>query len=460
MALIAQILSKFDDSGIKKAEKSFGGLKHVIGAVGLGLGLHELVDAAKIAAKDAKSFEVLATQMKRGAHATDEQVKSTNELLDKLSVQDGIIKADLYPSMTRLSNVTHNVSKAQELLQIALDGAAYSGKPLNAVTQALSKAYGGNTKALIRMFPELKNSKDAIADFAKEVKGTAEQKADPFMKLNASMEEFQKTIGTAVLPALTALINLLNLPGLKETILAIGAFVGVVKAITAVTTAWSAVTAFLTGEMIVLDGALTAMGWTLIVTAITALVGGIIYLATQTTFFQDTWTNLVNIFQGTAKVFGVAWDLIKQGFITAFDFIGSLFKGYVNFWLGLFEGFINFLVDGINGLIGHLNDVLNGLKTASGGTISLHVSTVPKLKLPRLANGGIVMPTPGGRQVTVGEGGSPEAIVPLNGRNGFGNTINIHVHSADPKAVVDAVGKYVKTNGKVPSSWNLVTGTH
>jgi hypothetical protein len=40
------------------------------------------------------------------------------------------------------------------------------------------------------------------------------------------------------------------------------------------------------------------------------------------------------------------------------------------------------------------------------------------------------------------------------------NNINIHVHSADPKTVVDAVGKYVKANGKVPSSWNLVTGNH
>jgi len=38
-----------------------------------------------------------------------------------------------------------------------------------------------------------------------------------------------------------------------------------------------------------------------------------------------------------------------------------------------------------------------------------------------------------------------------------GTTININVHSADPKAVVDAVGQYVKTNGGVPSSWNLVT---
>ena len=36
------------------------------------------------------------------------------------------------------------------------------------------------------------------------------------------------------------------------------------------------------------------------------------------------------------------------------------------------------------------------------------------MKKPKMANGGIVMPTPGGTDVTVGEAGSHEAIIPLN----------------------------------------------
>jgi len=31
--------------------------------------------------------------------------------------------------------------------------------------------------------------------------------------------------------------------------------------------------------------------------------------------------------------------------------------------------------------------------------------------------------------------------------------VNIYVQSADPKAVVDAVAKYVRANGKLPSAW-------
>ena len=42
---------------------------------------------------------------------------------------------------------------------------------------------------------------------------------------------------------------------------------------------------------------------------------------------------------------------------------------------------------------------------------------------------------------------------PMNPYNLPNTQVNIHVHSADPKAVVDAVTKYVKSNGSVPSAW-------
>jgi len=100
-----------------------------------------------------------------------------------------------------------------------------------------------------------------------------------------------------------------------------------------------------------------------------------------------------------------------------------------------------------------LNTMLDGVKAVTFGGVNLHVNPIPDVKLPKLAKGGIVMPSPGGTNVTVGEGGRPEAIIPLGRNNGFGNTINVYVQSADPKAVVDAVAKYVKANGKLPSAW-------
>jgi hypothetical protein len=36
----------------------------------------------------------------------------------------------------------------------------------------------------------------------------------------------------------------------------------------------------------------------------------------------------------------------------------------------------------------------------------------------------------------------------------FGNTtVNVHVQSADPNEVVKAIGRWTKTNGKLPSTW-------
>jgi hypothetical protein len=456
MATIIQLVSKFDATGIKKAHKAFEGLSGVLDKVGLGMGLHDLVDAAKLAAEDSKSFDLLATQMKRNAKATDGQVKSTEELLTKLSEQDGIVKSELYPSMTRLTNATKNVGAAQRLMQIALDAAAVSGKPLSAVTLALGKAYNGNTTALTRMFPELKKSKDAIGDLAKETKGAAEQKADPFKKFQAEMEALQIQIGTVVLPIMKALMDAFKVPGVKETAIAVGVLVAAMKAFSVISAAVEIALGILNTELIVMDGALTAMGWTLIVAAIAAVVAGIVYLATQTQFFQTVWDVLVQAFNAGINFMAGAWSSVVDAFNQAFTFIGNFFKSYINGWIGLFEGFINGVLHGINLMLGGLNAVLDGVNAASFGTIALHVSDIPDVKLPKLAKGGIVMPSPGGTNVTVGEGGRPEAIIPLNGRNGFGNTINIYVQSADPQAVIDAIGRYVKSNGKVPAS--LVKG--
>jgi hypothetical protein len=455
MPVIVNLLSKFDDSGIKKAQGGFKGLGKVIAAAGIGLGISQLTDAAKAASADAKSQLLLTAQLKRSTNATDAQIVSNENYIQTLSNQLGILDDDLRPAMSRFARVTGDVQKAQELLQITLDASAGSGLNQEKVSKAVAQAYKGNTAALKRMFPELKNSKDVLGDLAAEFKGFAAQKADPFDKFNVSMDNFKEQIGSFILPMLTELMRVLSMPGVKEFGLLILTVVAATKAWTIATAALAVVQGILAGETIVLAGALTAVGWTLIVAAILAVIAGITYLATQTTFFQDTWTNMVVVFQAGIKWMSVCWDVVSSAFTTAFDFIGKAFKGYVNFWIGMFEGFINGVINGINGMLGGLNSVLDGVKAASFGAIDLHVNNIPNLNLPKLAKGGIVMPSPGGTNVTVGEGGRPEAIIPLGSRSGLGGTVNIYVQSADPRAVVDAVSKYVKGNGRLPTAWGI-----
>jgi ribosomal protein S5 len=452
MSVIINLLSKFDDSGIKKAQTGFKGLGKVIGAVGIGLGAQQLVEAAKAASADAKSQLLLTSQLKRSTHATDAQIASNESYIQTLSNQLGIVDDDLRPAMSRFARVTGDVQKAQNLLQISLDASAGSGLSQEKVAKAVAQAYAGNTAALKRMFPELKNSKDVLADLSTEFSGFAAKKADPFAKFNVSMDNFKEQVGSFILPMLTQLMQLFMMPGIKETALAVGALVLAFKAFAAISTVVQVALGILNSELIIMDGALTAMGWGLIVVAIAAVAAGITYLATQTTFFQTVWAALVTAFHTGISWMAGAWKTVSDAFGVAFAFIGNVFKGYVNFWISMFEGFINGVLHGVNMMVGGLNTMLDGVKAVTFGGVNLHVNPIPDVKLPKLAKGGIVMPSTGGTNVTVGEGGRPEAIIPLGGNNGFGNTINIYVQSADPQSVINAIGRYVKSNGKVPAS--------
>jgi len=158
-------------------------------------------------------MQLLASQLTKATGATDKQISANEKFLSQLSMQVGIADDDLRPAMAGFARVTGSVSKAQKLLQLALDGSAAKGKPLAAVSAALSKAYMGNTTSLIRMFPELKKSKDIMADYAKIVQGEAVSQADPFSRLNTAMGELQEKLGGIILPYVTDFIDQMMKPG-------------------------------------------------------------------------------------------------------------------------------------------------------------------------------------------------------------------------------------------------------
>jgi len=223
MSVIIKLLSKFDNSGIKKAQSGFSGLGKTLGAIGIGFGIKQitdgLLDAAKAAAADAKSTKLLNIQLQRNAGATAESLKENDRFIESLSLQTGIMDDDLRPAMARFGNVTGNVKDAQKLLKITLDAAAGSGRSQEKISKAVSQAYAGNTKSLQRMFPELRKSKDVLGDFAKTYEGLAEANADPFMKFNNSMDILKEKLGVIVLPLIIDAIDQMNKPGgLIETV--------------------------------------------------------------------------------------------------------------------------------------------------------------------------------------------------------------------------------------------------
>jgi hypothetical protein len=179
-----------------------------------------LVDGVKSAIEDEAAQAKLALTLKNVTGATDAQVAATEAYITKQSLLFGVTDDDLRPSFERLTRATGDLKLAQDAQSLALDIAAGSGKSLEAVSNALGKAYEGNTGALGKLgiglsAAELKTmSMDEItAKLAATFEGQASAKADTFAgkmeRLKVALNEGKETVGSYVLDALQPLVTLM-----------------------------------------------------------------------------------------------------------------------------------------------------------------------------------------------------------------------------------------------------------
>jgi hypothetical protein len=179
-----------------------------------------LVDGVKSAIEDEQAQAKLATTLRNVAGATDAQVAATESYIQKQQLLYGLTDNDLRPSFERLTRATKDLDTAQKAQTLAIDIAAGSGKSLEAVSNALGKAYEGNTGALAKLgiglsAAELKTmSMDQItAQLASTFEGQASIQADTFAgkmaRLQQAVNEGKETVGAYVLDALTPMVSLL-----------------------------------------------------------------------------------------------------------------------------------------------------------------------------------------------------------------------------------------------------------
>ncbi len=133
----------------------------------------------------------------------------------------------------------------------------------------------------------------------------------------------------------------------------------------------------------------------------------------------------VNSFNTLGSFWSNFWNTAGSVVSSVFNGIVNAVRGAVNGIIGAVEGMVNSVVGGINGLIGGINGALGAIGGAIG--VKLSVGSIPRVSLPRLAQGGTVFPSPGGSIVNVAEAGRPERIEPLDA-NGL---------SARDKALID-----------------------
>lgn len=104
------------------------------------------VDAVQAAmAEEAELAKLTKTLDNLGFGAASGQV---NQFIDSLQFSANVADSELRPALDRLVRSTGDVSEAQSALELALDISAGTGKSLKSVSDALGKAYDGNTGSL------------------------------------------------------------------------------------------------------------------------------------------------------------------------------------------------------------------------------------------------------------------------------------------------------------------------
>jgi hypothetical protein len=316
------------------------------------------------------------------------------------------------------------------------------------------------TPAQHELFMQLKSTSDVLGaqdlilkEIETQVGGTAAATATASAKMAAAFGEMQEAIGNALLPILEKVVPVIT--GLFDFIAKNSGVVSVLAGIFGA----------LAVAILAVNFALNANPIVKVITLVAALAAGAVILVNY----------LVNLAGGWAKLFeGIQNGLTEVGkfFGAVFDGISNLVVGVINGLATRFENFINTIIGGLNGIITLANAALSLVSTVTGGAIKIQVPKVPtvvipkipvktpKNTIPNMALGGIVMPRPGGVLANIAEAGQPEAVIPLNKMNQFGNNkpqnvYNINVNggvgsgSTIGRAIVEAIKSYERTSGAV-----------
>ncbi len=178
------------------------------------------VDGVKAALADEQSQVKLASALTNATNATKAQIAATEDSIDKMARATGVADDNLRPALARLALSTGNVSKAQDLLSLALDISTQTGKPLEGVANALGKAYDGNSAALGRLgigltAAELKamTFTDVQRKLSDLFGGAAAKNAETYQgrmdRLKIAFDESVEAIGYKLLPILQSLIDII-----------------------------------------------------------------------------------------------------------------------------------------------------------------------------------------------------------------------------------------------------------
>ena len=511
MAISIPIVTELDSKGIDRAVREFQKLETTgqkagfaiktaaaPAALALGVLADFAGDAVKAFMEDDIAAQILATSLRNTTGATDAQIASVEKFITQTSIAAAVSDDELRPALEKLVRGTGDVTKAQDLLSLALDISAGTGKDLSAVSDALSKAFNGQLGPLKKLDPALAKliedgatTDEVFAALAGTFKGAASTSANTasgkMKSFSIQMGEFKESVGAAVmpliqklLPAFTKMGNWIsNNVGLVVTLgSVIGGIAAAIFIANGALAAWATVSAVTAAINAVTAASFTALWVATGAVVIIAIIAALVALQVKFDIFgkaidgikvgfnavwgaikfvfdwaKNNWPLLLAIITGPFGLAIVAIVKFKDSIIGVLqgvkDFAVTIFDGIIGAYRSVMNGILGLMESGINKAISGLNAALDAVDKGAGPLVNF--GDIPNVSIPRLAEGGIVT---GPTLAMIGEGNGPEAVIPLSklGSMGFGGGggITVNVTSADPNEVVRALQAYNRNVGKLP----------
>jgi hypothetical protein len=230
MSVIIKLLSKFDDSGLRKAKAGFGGLNKTLGAVGIGLGLGQIANFATNAVKGFEQAQIASSKLasvmqSMGVGMATQRVDAYAESLQDLTAVDADIIKAAQTKLATFANLNKTINKSggafDRATVAAIDLAAAGfgsiegnavqlGKALNDPVKGLTAltrsgiTFTAKEKDKIKQLVATNKTLEAqdliLQAIEKQVGGTAEAGVSVFDRLNRSMESVSDEVGKILLP--------------------------------------------------------------------------------------------------------------------------------------------------------------------------------------------------------------------------------------------------------------------
>lgn len=206
------IISEYKANGAKQAEKSLGDLSTLASKAAKAFAGVFAADKAIAFGKASitafmeanKAFTTLATTLNnQGFQVSIDQL---GKFFDGLEAKFGKDKSVLIPAFQNLVNATGDITKSQQLLNLAMDVSQGTGRDLASVSTAIGKAYLGQYTALGKLGVGLSKADLTATHFSvvqdkltQKFGGTALAAADSYAgkidKLKVAYGNMQETIG-------------------------------------------------------------------------------------------------------------------------------------------------------------------------------------------------------------------------------------------------------------------------